>query len=367
MKNNKLVSIITFFFVGLNISLGQSNKKLRQELSNKIATYYNNNQFSGTVLVAKKGDVLYNEAFGYANIEKKIKNKTSTQFLIGSLTKPFTATAIMHAKERGLLDLHVPLKKYIPELNDELGRLTVHLLMKNSSGLPVHLNRITKLEYRDITSKELITLYNTVKLAFTPGTKYDYSNLNYQLCAIVLERISGISYKEYLETNVFDPIKMTSSGIERTSLIAKNKALGYDLENSIMKRAEVNYMAYAKGGGDIYSTAKDILKWDKALYTENLVSEESKKLMFDGKPGEYGSYGYGFKIKEYTRNVKGDKKGKLVRHGGSMYGYICNVHRYLNDEVTIIVLGNMRPYPTMEITLKIEEILRSHGCFKRNQ
>lgn len=364
MKSKKCVSIIVFFFIGLNISLGQSNKKLRQELSNIIDTYYNNNQFSGTVLVAKKGAVLYNQAFGYANIEKKIRNKTSTQFLIGSLTKSFTATAIMHAKERGILGLHVPIKKYIPELNDELGRLTLHLLMKNSSGLPVHLNRITKLEYRDITSEELIRLYNTVKLAFSPGTKYDYSNLNYQLCAIVLERVSGMSYKEYLETYLFDPIKMTSSGIERTSLIAKDKALGYDLENSIMKRAAANYMAYAKGGGNIYSTVKDILKWDKALYRDNLVSEESKNLMFDGRPGEYGSYGYGFKIKEYIRNVKGDKKGKLVRHGGSMYGYICNVHRYLDDKVTIIILGNMRPYPTMEITQKIEEVLRSQGSFE---
>jgi len=312
------------------------------------------------VLVAKKGKILFQGAFGYANFDKKIKNTIETKFLIGSATKPFTAIAIMQAKEKGLVNLHTPIKKYIPELNDELGEIALHFLMKNSSGLPVHLSRITELQYRDISSEELIELYNTTKLAFKPGTKYDYSNLNYQLCAIVLERVTGISYKNYMETHVFNPLKMYNSGVERTYEISKDKALGYDLNDGKFVKSDDNYMSYAMGGGDIYSTTLDVLKWDSALYTNKLVNEKSKQLLYDGSPNEFGTYGYGFKVKEYTRSSDKKSTGKLVRHGGSMYGYICNFNRYLDDEVIIIILGNIRPYPTMEITVSIEKLLLKH-------
>ena len=335
----------------------QNQSKLITELDDVLNEYYTNKKFNGTVLVAKKGKILYQGAFGYANFDKRIENTIETKFLIGSATKSFTAIAIMQAREKGLVNLHTPIKKYIPELNEELGNLTLHFLMKNSSGLPVHLNRITELQYRDISSKELIELYNTIKLAFKPGSKYDYSNLNYQLCALVLERVTGISYKKYMEQHIFKPLKMRNSGVERTHETAKDKALGYDLNDGKFVKADTNYMSYAMGGGDIYANALDIQKWDSALYTNRLVNNKSKQLLFDGKPNEFGTYGYGFKVKAYARSSDRKSTGKLVRHGGSMYGYICNFNRYLDDEVIIIVLGNIRPYPTMEITVVIEKLL----------
>ena len=351
--------ILFIFLLSYSVTIESQNlPKLKTELDDTLNEYYINKKFNGTVLVAKRGMVLYQGAFGYANFDNKIKNTIETKFLIGSATKSFTAIAIMQAREKGLVNLHAPIKKYIPELNQELGELTLHFLMKNSSGLPVHLNRITELQYRDISSKELIALYNTVKLAFEPGTKYDYSNLNYQLCAIVLERVTGKSYKQYMEANIFKTIKMHNSGIERTYEKAKDKALGYDLNDNKFVKSDDNYMSYAMGGGDIYSNALDIAKWDSALYTNTLVNEKSKQLLFDGKPNEFGTYGYGFKVKEYNKSL--GKKGKLVRHGGSMYGYICNFNRYLDDEIIIIVLGNIRPYPTMEITVAIEKLLLKH-------
>lgn len=348
--------ILFTFLLSYSITIeSQNTLKLKTEIDDTLNEYYNDKKFNGTVLVAKRGKVIYQGAFGYANFDKKIKNTIETKFLIGSATKSFTAIAIMQAREKGLVSLHAPIKKYIPELNDELGELTLHFLMKNSSGLPVHLNRITELEYRDISSKELIALYNTTKLAFKPGSKYAYSNLNYQLCAIVLERVTGKSYKQYMETNVFKAIKMHNSGIERTYELAKDKALGYDLNDNKFVKSDDNYMSFAMGGGDIYSNALDIAKWDSALYNNTLVNEKSKQLLYDGKPNEFGTYGYGFKVKEY--NKSSGEKGKLVRHGGSMYGYICNFNRYLDDELIIIVLGNMRPYPAMEITVAIEKKL----------
>lgn len=313
--------LLALLFFNSNFVIGQHLEKIQSELNTLLNDYYKNKKFNGTVLVANKVKIVYQGAFGYANLQKNIKNTINTKFLIGSATKSFTAIAVMQAKENGLVNLHTPIKEYIPELNDELGNLTLHLLMKNSSGLPQHLSRITELQYRDISSKELIELYNTTTLAFTPGSKFDYSNLNYQLCAIVLVRVTGMLYKNYMEQFIFEPLKMNDSGIERTNIIAKDKAQGYELKENEFVKAAHNYMSYAMGRGDIYATALDLLKWDSALYTNTLVNSTSKQLLFNGHQNEFGTYGYGFKVKEYTRSSSTNNIGKLVRHGGSMYGY----------------------------------------------
>jgi len=351
----KIILLATFaYFTSIPFSQGQ---EMQRKLDSLLVFYHKKYEFSGNVLVAKKETVLYQTSLGYANIETREKNNANTKFLIGSATKSFTAIAIMQLYEWGLIDLHKPIRTYLPELQNQVGDLTLHLLMKNSSGLPVHLNRITKLEYRDISSQELIKLYQEIKLEFTPGSTYAYSNLNYQLAALVLERINGKSYKEILKHEIFEPAEMSNTGIERTNDQVLNKASGHDVVEGEFILATPNYMAYAKGGGDMYSTIGDLFKWDQALYSDCLLSDESKELLFDGKVGEYGSYGYGFKVKKYQRNNASMPSGKLVRHGGSMYGYSCNIHRYLDDEVLIVVLGNIRPYPVMDITMEIESLL----------
>ena len=359
---NLVTPILLMWFI--IIQLTQPAQRIDQLLDKKVREYYNKREFNGAILVAKKGEVIFKKGYGYADINKKIRNDEHTKFSIGSTTKSFTAIAIIQQVIQGNLDLHTPISEYIPELNKKIGAITLHQLMKNISGLPVHLSRITTLEYRDITSDELIDLYNTIDLSFEPGSKFEYSNLNYQLCSIILERVSGMTYKEYLKQFVFDPVGMTQSGLERTHEFPADKAQGYDVRGEYLIKSERNYMGYAKGGGDMYSNLMDLFKWDQALYQDALVSKKGKALLFDGDPNIYDGYGYGFKIKQYQRNSTDKPQGKLVRHGGSMYGYSCNVHRYLDDQVTIIVLGNIRPYPVMEITLAIEKILNQEGYFE---
>lgn len=352
-STNKVVTILLMVFSFI-LSMGQTQ---REPLDSLLQEYVARKEFNGVVLVAKAGEVIFKKGYGYADFENQIPNTPQTKFSIGSTTKAFTACAIMQQVEKGNLGLHEPISRYIPELKEELGKLTLNHLMKNATGLPVHLNRLTDLEYRDISSSEIIKIYNDkATLSFKPGSAFGYSNLNYQLAALVLERVSGKSYKDYLENTVFKPLKMNNSGVERTFEFPKDKAKGYIVENGAFHKAERNYMAYAKGGGDIYASAEDLLKWDQALYKNEYVSAESKRLLFDGNPTVFDGYGYGFKVKPYDRpNSK--ERGKLVRHGGSMYGYICNVHRYLDDKMTIIVLGNIRPYPIMEITVGIERLM----------
>src|SRR5690606_655506 len=133
-------------------------------------------------------------------------------------------------------------------------------------------------------------------------------------------------------------------------------AVGHEVEDGKLVEAGKNYMGYALGSGDIYTTVDDLFLLDQALYANRLLSEKSKNLLFDGKPEEFGGYGYGFRVKEYKRPSVEKPMGKLVRHGGSMIGYTCNMSRYLDDQLTIIILGNIRPFPVMEINDAIAEI-----------
>ena len=334
------------------------NQQLENQINGLVAKYYQNKEFSGVVLVAKKGKVLFEKAWGYADLEKGVLNELDTRFLIGSTTKSFTAVSIMQLVDQGKLNLEVPVGQYLPSLKKELGeKLTLHHLLKMSSGLPSHLNRIAKMEYSDLTEDELVKIINRCNLDFDPGTSYQYSNLNYQLAAAIVAKVSGQDFKTVLTSQTLLPLKMTASGLERTEDVILKRASGYEVKDGQLSRATRNYMGYALGSGDMYATARDLLKWDQALYGNSYLSEKSKQLLFDGDPNKYGGYGYGFKVKPYDR--PGFLKGKLVRHGGSMQGFVCNVHRYLDDQLTIIVLGNIRPYPIMEITIAIEKIVLS--------
>src|SRR5690606_20105828 len=165
-------------------------------------------------------------------------------------------------------------------------------------GLPVHLNRIAELKYADLEEDELIQMFDKASLSMKPGTGYEYSNLNYQLAAVVVAKVSGLSYKQYIERHILVPLGMKSSGLERTNEIPDGKAVGHEVKDGKLLEAGKNYMGYALGSGDIYTTVDDLFLLDQALYANRLLSEKSKNLLFDGKPEEFGGYGYGFRVKE---------------------------------------------------------------------
>ncbi len=329
-----------------------------QQIDVLVDGYYQKKEFSGVILVARKGKILFEKAYGYADAENRELNKLDTRFLIGSTTKSFTAVSVLQLVDQGQLDLHRPIGQYLPELKKVLGeQLTLHLLLKMSSGLPPHLNRIADMKYEDLSEEELVRIINKCNLSFEPGTQYQYSNLNYQLAAAIVAKVSGKSFKEFLTAHTLLALKMKNSGLERSGDQINNKAKGYEIQDQKLIPAAKNYMGYALGSGDMYATGEDLLKWDQALYQNSYLSETARRLLFDGDPEQYGGYGYGFKVRKYVRADASE--GKLVRHGGTMQGFVCNVHRYLDDQLTIIVLGNIRPYPIMEITTKIEEIVFS--------
>lgn len=321
-----------------------------------LQSYIDTADYRGVVLVAQGDSVLHHAAYGLFDTENKISNQLHSKFLIGSLTKSFTAVAIMQLVDAGKIDLFAPLQQYIPQLAPELAKgLTIHHLLKQQSGLPVFIDDLTVIDVMDISSKELLDVINKAKRHFEPGLKHEYSNINYTLLAMVIENISGMPYEQYLQQKIFTPLHMTQSGNERLSNTPADRATGYRNINGVKRRVQ-NVVSYALGSGDIYATAADILKWSNALHYGDLLSDKSKALLFDGGSEDWGYYGYGFRIQPYQQASDTSSAGTLIRHGGTMNGFISNYHYYKEDNLTIILLSNFRNTPVRSLTYRIKEI-----------
>ncbi|WP_299010094.1 serine hydrolase [uncultured Shewanella sp.] len=354
MFNQMMLTTLLLFFS--YSSFADKTKMMPQIIDHHIKQYVEEDDFRGVVLVAKEGDVIFEAAYGYADESKKVLNALDTKFLIGSLTKSFTAITVLQLMEEGKLDLHAPLSTYIPHLDKNLAKdLTLHKLLKHQSGLPSHLERLMAFEEKDISSAEILAIINTAHLAFTPGTQYQYSNLNYHLAAIAIENVTGKTFAQVLNEKTFLPLNMTGSGVERLASIPKNRASGYRKHLLGISRDE-NIVSYALGSGDIYSTVDDLLAWDRALYGTKLLSESSKALLFNGESEAFGHYGYGFRVQAYQRAAANEGTGTLIRHGGSMDGFLSNLHRYTDDKLTVIVLANIRNFPIRNMTFELKEI-----------
>lgn len=342
---------------------------IREIKNEKMEAYMqsilNQTHFQGTVLVAKGDSVIHHSAYGMFDVEKGIPNTIHTQFLIGSLTKSFVAVAVMKLVEEKKVILHEPISTYLPSLKKELAEgLTIHYLMKQQSGLEASFDNLTEYEIMDITPAELLAIINKSKRIFKPGEKYQYTNINFTLLAMVIEAITGNSYQEYLQKAIFKPSDMQNTGIERLIYVPANRAMGYRTVNGIFRRVH-NSVAYAFGAGDIYSTTADLFKWKNKLTRLELINDQSLSAMFDGAGKDWGYYGYGFRIQPYQSLQGREGSGDLIRHGGTMNGFISNFHYYRNDDLTVIILSNYRDIPIRRITYQLKELALGFGIEER--
>ncbi len=310
--------------------------------------------FRGVVLVAKGDRLLHHAAYGEADSDAGRANTTATAFQIGSLTKSFTAVTVMQLLEEGRVDLHAPIALYLPTLDRRLGdRLTLHLLLKQRSGLPVHLERIAAQGDEEASRADLLALINRAALGFPPDSRHEYSNLNYHLAALVIESATGETFGEVLQARTIDPLGMARSGLEAFNAPPAHRAKGYRDGLLGWHRVE-NNLSYALGSGDVYATAEDLWRWSRALDEPTYVAPSSRAALFNGGSEADGFYGYGFRIQPYAR--ADGSSGTLVRHGGSMDGFLSNLHRYLDDDLTVIVLGNQRPFDIRALTREIKAL-----------
>jgi CubicO group peptidase (beta-lactamase class C family) len=308
--------------------------------------------FSGTVLVARGGDVVYAKAFGEANKDHRVANILETKFNIGSIGKTFTGVAIMQLVEREKVKLDAPVSRYLDGFPYG-GSITIHHLLSHTSGMS---NYMAHPEYRARMSRlreidDWLPLIYDQELVFeTPGERFAYSNSGIVTLGAVIEKITGISYESYIRANVLAPAGMTDTGINYLEEVVPNRATGYTKHASGSFTANIFQMPPASADGGIETTVLDMLKFDRALYGDGLLSEASKERMFTPNLENYG----------YCWRVAVDNGRKTIGHGGGAPGISASFTRYPDDDVTIIVLSNysgaaQRPARVLEAIVFGEE------------
>lgn len=305
-----------------------------------IQAYNDLGQFNGSVLVAESGKVIYKKGFGLANREWNIPNKPDTKFRLGSITKQFTSMLILQLVEQGKIDLQGKLSDYMPYYRKDTGsQVTIHHLLTHSSGIPSYTsipNFFEEISRDPYPVEEFVKKYCSGDLQFEPGSQYVYNNSGYFLLGAIIEEITGKTYEEVLKEKIFVPLGMKNSGYDRHGPIIPNRATGYSNAFDGYTNAPYLDMSLPYAAGSLYSTAEDLYIWDQALYTEKLLSAESKELMFTPHIANYG-YGWGIRQKSLP-----DSKEKLtsISHGGGINGFNTLIERLVDEKHLIVLLNN---------------------------
>jgi CubicO group peptidase (beta-lactamase class C family) len=292
------------------------------------------NQFSGAVLIAKGGKVVLSKGYGMANFELDVPNTAQTKFRLGSITKQFTAMAIMQLQEKGVLSVDDPLTKYFPDYK-AAEKVTIHHLLSHTGG--IH-NFTADSNYQQIMTiksppDKTFTLFKDKPLDFEPGTKWSYSNSGYILLGMIIEKASGKAYEDYLKENIFQPLNMANTGYDHADTLLKNRATGYQIRKSAITNSDYLDMSIPYSAGALYSTVEDLYLWDRALYTEKLVKKATLEKIFTPVKSNYG---YGWAIDQQNTH-------KRITHNGGINGFATQINRYVNDDVCVIVLDNLLP------------------------
>ena len=291
--------------------------------------------FSGTVLVADHGKIVYAGAHGEANKDHRIPNRLDTRYNIGSIGKTFTAVAIMQLVEAGKLRLDDKLSKFLPDFPfPEKDTITIQQLLNHSSGLGDYMEHADyKRTMPGIDAiADILPLVYTQKPLFAPGERFGYSNSGMVVLGAVIEKASGLSYPDYLQRHVFAPVGMKDSHLAQEDDVLANRSIGYIAKPDGGYRANVREIMPASADGGLRTTAPDLLRFDQALNGNALLNAESRQRMFTPfGPAPFYASGW------FTKRVEGHL---AVGHGGGAPGINAEFRRYPDDGLAVIVLSN---------------------------
>jgi len=321
----------------LILFLLQLGKSYSQDLSQKMDTLLNaftsQYRFSGVALVSKGGKILIEKGYGYKNFAKKIPNNPNGIFQIGSITKQFTSTVILRLQEQGKLNVQDKLSKYISDFPGS-DRITLEHLLTHTSGIYNYTNDNRFMNNESLKHVELdrmIAMMKEKPLEFTPGSKFSYSNSNYILLGYIIQKVSGKPYEQMVRELIFTPLQMNQSGFDFKNLKDTNRVVGYlAIDNKLQLPAPIVDSSASYAAGAIYTTADDLYKWHKALYTDKVISKASIEKAFTPKLNKYG---YGWMVD----SIKGKR---IIRHNGGIFGFTADLVRIPADDVCIILLCN---------------------------
>jgi CubicO group peptidase (beta-lactamase class C family) len=319
------------FATGMAKAADDTAMKVR--LDQVASSYTKDNAFMGTVLVVDGDKVLLDKGYGMADLEWSIPNVPEAKFRLGSLTKQFTATLILLLQQDGKLNINDPVSKYLADSPKAWEKVTLANLLGHTSGIPsfTDMKEFGVWRMSPHTTEEELAFFRDKPLDFEPGSKFAYSNSNFEVLGAVIEKVSGNKYVDLLRERIFDPLYMKDSGLDTDELILPKRAQGYTPGPKGLVVARSESMTVPWAAGSIYSTTGDLLKWEHSLFGGKVLSAESLKLMTT--PGK-GNYGLGVFI--------ADKGGvKIVSHGGGIEGFNTNLMYAPERRIAVIVLANV--------------------------
>ncbi len=272
------------------VSQAESSNALETRLEEVAKSYTSGNAFMGSVLVTEGEKILLNESFGSADLEWNIPNSADTKFRLGSLTKQFTAVLILQLQQEGKLQTDTPVSKYLTDTPSAWGQITLANLLGHTSGIPDFANdpSFGPWSMSPHSPTEEIAFFRDKPLMFAPGSRYEYSNSNFEVLGAVIEKVTGKHYADVLRERILAPLAMNDSGLDADELILPRRAQGYVLSNGSLTHARNASMTVPWAAGGMYSTTADLFRWEHGLFGGKLLSQATLKQMTTARQGNYG-------------------------------------------------------------------------------
>ncbi len=354
MFYKKVLILLFSLFIGQIVFAQNKSAKLEAIMK----AYHNYNMFDGAVLVAEKGQIIYKDAFGLANREWNIYNRTDTKFMIGSVSKPLTAALMLIQVQKGLIDLNKTIEDYLPEYkNKPAAKVTIRQLLTHTSGIPNYdiikdfFPRISRQYY---SREDYLKIFIDSSLVFKPGSHYAYSSWGYFTLGYIMERVTGKTYAQLMSEDIFKKLKMNNSGSYYHTQIVTNRATGYDYSFGGFTSADFRDQSNTMGTGDIYSTVEDLFKFHIALTNNSLLNKELTAEMFT--PGiELAKYGYGWFNKQFKYSDTDSVESNF--HLGMTDGFISFIRRIPSTNSLVVILSNSSPTDFFGITNNLYKVL----------
>jgi CubicO group peptidase (beta-lactamase class C family) len=350
----KCTLLIFYFFVGQTL-LAQGKK---EKLSEIMKTYHKYNMFDGAVLVAENGKIIYKDAFGLANREWNIPNSTDTKFMIGSISKPITATLMLILVQKGLVSLDKTIEEYLPDFkNRPAAKVTIRQLLSHTSGIPnydIIKDFFPRISRQSFSREDYVKIYQDSALAFVPGTRYMYSSWGYFTLGYIIEKVTGKSYEQAMKDEIFSKLKMENSGCYLHTQIVSKRASGYDYGFGNYVSADFRDQSNTMGTGDIYTTVEDLFKFHMAIANNTLLNKELTKEMFT--PGmRPAQYGFGW----FNQNFRYTTTDSITAnyHLGSTEGFISFMIRIPETNNMAVILCNSAPTDFFGIIKNLLKVL----------
>lgn len=321
------------------------------EMDSLCEIYESNGQFMGSVLVARGDQVLFSKSYGSADLEWNVPNTSTTKFRIGSITKQFTAASVLLLEERGKLKIQDPIRNYLPDTPPAWDSITIFHLLTHTSGLPpIHdPSEAAKLNPFAVTPAQNIAKIHDKPLEFAPGSQYKYCNPGYILLGLLIEKVSGKSYQEFLQENIFSPLGMNDSGYDSNSDIIPRRANGYAPGLKGVEHAPFIHMSLPFSAGALYSTTEDLLRWERGLFGGKLLSAESLEKMTTPFKEDYG---FGLHINTFNGRQR-------IIHGGGIEGFNTYLAYFPDSKITVITLANLNGNVPQQLEDKLAAL--AHG------